>query len=256
VTQPPPAIPLPDALSLRGHTPLVTGAASGIGRATSFAVAQLGGSLVLADIAPLASTVEQLRSAGGNVESSHEGDLGDPEFVRVLLDGHAPYDAMIHAAGIFPRTDTPEQETFEHVMQVNLRAGMMLSYGCALRMAKGGGGRIVLIGSLAARNGGVMTDNMSLNYAAYAVSKGGLHTMITWLSRRMAEKNVLVNGIAPGVVRTPMAQGQTYLPGIFPMGRLAEMDEVAWPAAFLCTPAAGYFSGAIIDVNGGAYVSG
>jgi NAD(P)-dependent dehydrogenase (short-subunit alcohol dehydrogenase family) len=80
--------------------------------------------------------------------------------------------------------------------------------------------------------------------------------MVTWLSRRMAEKNVLVNAIAPGVVRSPMAQGQTYLPGIFPMGRPAEVDEVAWPAVFLCTAAASYFSGAIIDVNGGSYVSG
>src|SRR5690606_13600843 len=143
------------------------------------------------------------------------------------------------------------QETFERVMQVNLHAGMMLSYGCALRMAETGGGRIVLIGSMAARTGGTMIDNMSLNYATYAVSKGGLHTMITWLSRRMANKNVLVNGIAPGVVRTPMAKAQTHIWGMFPMGRPAEVDEVAWPAAFLCVPAASYFSGAIIDVNGG-----
>jgi NAD(P)-dependent dehydrogenase (short-subunit alcohol dehydrogenase family) len=251
-----PTVPLPDALSLHGKTVLVTGAASGIGRATCSAAAQLGARLVIADVTALERTADELRAAGATIASSHQGDLGDADFVHALLAAHGRYDAMVHAAGIFPRTDTPEQETFERVMQVNLRAGMMLSYRCAMRMAETGGGKIVLIGSLAARNGGMMTDNMSLNYAAYAVSKGGLHTMVTWLSRRMAEKNVLVNAIAPGVVRSPMAQGQTYLPGIFPMGRPAEVDEVAWPAVFLCTAAASYFSGAIIDVNGGSYVSG
>jgi len=250
------AVPLPDALSLHGKTVLITGAASGIGRATCSAAAQLGARLVLADVSPLESAADELRATGATVAGSHQGDLGNADFVRTLLTAHDRYDAMVHAAGIFPKVDTPEQETFEQVMQVNLRAGMMLSYGCAMRMSETGGGKIVLIGSMAARNGGVMTDNMSLNYAAYAVSKGGLHTMVTWLSRRMAGKNVLVNAVAPGVVRSPMAQGQTYLPGIFPMGRPAEMDEVAWPAAFLCTPASSYFSGAIIDVNGGAYVSG
>lgn len=246
---------LPEALSLRGKTVLVTGAASGIGRASSLAVADLGARAIVTDQAPLDGVEAALRDKGALLECVR-GNLSDVAFIRNTLLADRRVDALIHAAGIFPTNDTPEQETFEAVMQVNLRAAMVLSHECAQRMARDGGGRIVLIGSLAGRNGGVMIDSMSLNYAAYAVSKGGLHTMTKWLSRRMAGDNVLVNAIAPGVIRTPMAAGKDFLPGIFPMGRLGEMEEVAWPAAFLCTPAAGYCSGAILDVNGGAYVSG
>ena len=245
---------LPGVLSLAGKRILVTGAASGIGQATALAVARLGGALALTDRDPLDET-GRLVDAIGASHRSIRGDLADEAFIVDTLIGQGPYDGLVHAAGVFPASGgRTENETFHFVMQVNLRAAMLLGMRCSEQMAANGGGNVVLIGSLGGRNGGVMIDNMSLDYAAYATSKGGVHTMVKWLARRMVGRNVLVNAIAPGVIRTPMNDGMTLDRALFPLGRMGDVSEIAWPAAFLLTRAAGYFSGAVIDVNGGSYV--
>ncbi len=76
-----------------------------------------------------------------------------------------------------------------------------------------------------------------------------------WLSRRAAPHGVIVNGIAPGPVDTPMNVNTVYDYSAFPMGRLGRPDEIAWPIAFLCSAACSYLSGAILDVNGGNLVA-
>ncbi|WP_084360435.1 SDR family NAD(P)-dependent oxidoreductase [Hydrogenophaga palleronii] len=90
--------------------------------------------------------------------------------------------------------------------------------------------------------------------ATYAASKGAVHNIVRWLSRRAVGRGVMVNGVAPGPVRTAMTAQSTVNAEQLPTGRMAEPDEIAWTIAFLCTPAASYLSGAIVDVNGGALV--
>ena len=80
-----------------------------------------------------------------------------------------------------------------------------------------------------------------------------MHALVKWLSRQAIGHGVLVNGVAPGPVQTPMTTGFTSGAQL-PLGRMGRPEELAWPIAFLCTPAASYFSGAILDVNGGAFV--
>lgn len=245
---------LPAVMSLAGKRVLVTGAASGIGQAIALSAAQLGATLVLTDRDATAATEAKLAEAGAQF-TSLQGDLGDEKFIGDVLIANGPYDGLAHAAGVFPLASSrTENETFHFVMQVNLRATMLLALRCAEQMAANGGGNIVLIGSLGGRNGGVMLDNMTLDYAAYATSKGGVHTFVKWLARRMVGRGVLVNAIAPGVIRTPMNDGMTLDRALFPLGRMGDVSEIAWPTAFLLTRAAGYFSGAVIDVNGGSYV--
>lgn len=254
MTQEHSTLALPAPMSLVGKRVLVTGAASGIGQAIAVAAAQLGAALVLTDRDATAATEAKLSEIGATF-ASLRGDLGDEKFIESVLIAHGPYDGLAHAAGVFPMPSSrSENETFHFVMQVNLRATMLLALRCAEQMAAKGGGNIVLIGSLGGRNGGVMIDNMTLDYAAYATSKGGVHTMVKWLARRMVGHNVLVNAIAPGVIRTPMNDGMTLDRSLFPLGRMGDVSEIAWPTAFLLTRAAGYFSGAVIDVNGGSYV--
>ncbi|MEO8296226.1 MAG: SDR family oxidoreductase [Burkholderiales bacterium] len=247
----PPA--LPAGMQLQGRRVLVTGAASGIGQATARVFAQLGADLVLTDRASLAETLAQVTELGAKPRCI-EGDLTDDAFVDSLV-AQGPYYSLAHVAAVFwPPKDVPEKQGFDFIMDVNIRVPMRLAHACIEQMAANGGGRVVLVGSAAGRHGGISL-NGGLEYATYAASKGGLHTLVRWLSRRAVQKNVMVNAVAPGMVLTPMFATVTLKPDGLPIGRFAQPEELGWPIAFLCSPAASYVSGVVLDVNGGAFVS-
>jgi 3-oxoacyl-[acyl-carrier protein] reductase len=119
------------------------------------------------------------------------------------------------------------------------------------------GGYIVLVGSSAGRSGAGRLGSAT-EYATYAASKGAVHTLVRVLSRRAAEKNILVNGVAPGVVRTPLLDSVrpdlAATESVRPAVRSADPKELGWPIALLCSPMASYISGAIVDINGGSFV--
>jgi 3-oxoacyl-[acyl-carrier protein] reductase len=239
-------IPIPQTLSLQGRRVLVTGAASGIGKATATVLHQMGASLLLADRSPLAEVQSALAC------EAVEGDLTDDTFLANLFAG-ARLHAVAHCAGIIDgrawREDEKWHERFHRVMDVNLRVPLQLGAAAVDHMAGHGGGNLVLVGSVAGRMGGTALTTPP----DYAASKGGVHTLVKWLSRNAVGRNVLVNAVAPGPVETPMTRGFNLGP-ILPMGRIGRPEELAWPIAFLCTDAASYMSGAILDVNGGAFV--
>ena len=108
----------------------------------------------------------------------------------------------------------------------------------------------MFIGSVAGKTGGTSLYT-PIDYAA---SKGGVHTLVKWLSRRAVGKGVLVNGVAPGPVETPMTANNAMDKSVLPRGRMGRPEEIAWMIAMLLTPAAGYVSGAVLDVNGGSFV--
>lgn len=247
--------PLPAGMSLDGKRVLLTGAASGIGRATANCLAELGASLVITDRSSLDGAERELRSRGAEVECV-QGDLTDEGFLTRLIKG-GPYFALAHVAAVFAGLEGMEsKQAFDFVIDVNLWASLRLASGCMEQMADNGGGYVVLTGSAAGRNGGG-SDAPSLDYAAYAASKGGVHTLVRWLSRRAVGRNVLVNAVAPGVVDTPLLASVSHLafdPTALPRGRAARPEELGWPIALLCTPVASYMSGAVVDVNGGNFV--
>jgi 3-oxoacyl-[acyl-carrier protein] reductase len=244
---------LPKALSLQGRRALVTGAASGIGRATAVCLAELGADLVLADRAGLDAVRAEV-DAAGRTALALQGDLTDEAFQqRIMATG--PYFSVAHVAGVFRGPEgASAQEAFDFVMRVNVRAPLILASALLEQMS---GGYIVLVGSTAGRSGagrfGTETE-----YATYAASKGALHTLVRVLARRAAEKNVVVNGVAPGLVRTPLLDSvrphaeaaDRVKPGIRP----ADPKELGWPIALLCSPMASYISGAMLDVNGGSFI--
>jgi 3-oxoacyl-[acyl-carrier protein] reductase len=244
-------IPLPSALDLRGRRALVTGAASGIGRATATVLAQLGAELLLADRAPLAEARVEIERIGAMCTTA-EGDLTSDAFLASLFTG-ARVHAVAHCAAILEGRDWREDpnwhERFHRVMDINVRLPLTLTAAAIDHMAGHGGGSIVLVGSVAGRTGG--TSNFTP--PDYAASKGAVHALVKWLSRQAIGRGVLVNGVAPGPVQTPMTTGFTSGSQL-PLGRMGRPEELAWPIAFLCTPAASYFSGAILDANGGAFV--
>ncbi len=242
---------LPGALSLEGRRVLVTGAASGVGRATALALAALGAELLLADRAALDAARAEVEAAGGQCQA-RQGDLADDAFLGELFQG-APLRAVAHCAAILkgrPWREDPDWRTrFAEVMDVNVRVPLTLGALAIEHMAAHGGGAIVLVGSVAGRTGGTSPTTPP----DYAASKGAVHALIKLLSRQGVGRGVLVNGVAPGPVETPMTRGFDQMDRL-PLGRMAKPAELGWPIAFLCTPAASYLSGALIDVNGGAFV--
>ncbi len=244
---------LPAALSLEGRRVLVTGAASGIGQSAATCLAALGAELVLTDRSALDATAAQVRDAGGAAPICLQGDITDDALQASLLV-HGPFYALASAAGVFGgKPGMSPQESFEFVMGINVRATMKLASACVDQMIPRKQGYVVLVGSAAGRNGGGL-PNDSQEYAAYAASKGGVHTLVRWLSRRAVGHGVLVNGVAPGIVATPLSATLKIDTSILPMKRIAEPAELGWPIAMMCTPMASFISGAIVDVNGGMFV--
>ncbi len=242
---------LPDALNMRERGVLVTGAAAGIGRATATALAQLGASLLLADRASLAGTREELERRQVSCDTA-EGDLTDDGFLASLF-ARGRLHAAAHCAAILegqPWRDDPQwHERFHRVMDINVRVPLAIGAACVDHMGRHGGGALVLVGSVAGRTGGTAVNTPP----DYAASKGAVHTLVKWLSRNGIKRGVMVNGVAPGPVETAMTRRFDATASL-PLGRLGKPEELAWPIAFLCTPAASYLSGAILDVNGGAFV--
>jgi len=244
-------IPLPAALSMQGRRVLVTGAASGIGWATALVLAQFGATVVITDRVALDETRDAIKAAGGTC-TAVQGDLTEDAFIAAFFASERVH-AVAHCAGVLEgrpwREDAGFQARFHRVMDINVRVPLQLAAVAIDHMAAQGGGHIVLVGSVAGKTGGT-----SLNTPPdYAASKGALHTLVKWLSRNAVGRGVLVNAVAPGPVETPMTQGFNLGPSL-PMGRIGRAEELAWPIAFLCTPAASYLSGAVLDVNGGAFV--
>lgn len=240
--------------SLEGMRILVTGASGGIGSSAAKACASLGAEIVLVDIKSATATEAQLKDAGNVVTSFIASTVNRTE-IEACIEQTWPLDAVIDCSGYYPTGDWLEDDDWDDesrkVIDVNVLGPINIARAVLPRMMKRRSGRIVLMGSLAGRSGGAGTATQ----AHYAAAKGGVHALVRWLSRRGAPNGVLVNAIAPGPVDTPMNAGIRIKPSAHPMQRIASADEIGWPAAFLCSPASGYISGVVLDVNGGHHFS-
>jgi NAD(P)-dependent dehydrogenase (short-subunit alcohol dehydrogenase family) len=218
---------------------------------TARVCASLGAAVLLVDQRPADRLAQQLREAGGEARA-FECDVASRTEVEAVAAAAGAVDALVLGAGICPWDDWQEpgwDEVFEQVMAVNLHGPVHFARAYLPAMSRRGHGRMVLIGSVAGRMGGLVAS------AHYVASKGGLHALVKWLAKRGAPHGVLVNGIAPGSIETEMTRDQKIDLAHIPLGRKGQAEEVAWPIAFLCSPAAGYITGTVLDVNGGLYMT-
>lgn len=239
------------AFDLSGQRILITGAAGGIGETTARVCASLGAALLLVDQRPSVGLAQELQEAGGDAQA-FQCDVTSRSEVEALAASTGPVDALVLAAGICPWDDWQEpawDEVFDEVIAVNLHGPIHCARAWLPGMIERRRGRMVLVGSVAGRIGGLVAS------AHYVASKGGLHALVKWLAKRGAPHGVLVNGIAPGPIETEMTRGQTFDLSRIPLGRMGVADEIAWPIAFLCSPAANYVTGTVLDVNGGLYMN-
>lgn len=229
----------------------------GIGRATAICLAQLGADLVLVDRSPMDAVCGEIEAIGRSA-TTLLGDLTDESFLQRIIAG-GPYYSVAYVAGVFrgPKGSS-SRESYDFVMDVNVRAPFILGHALIQKAAPDQGGYMVFIGSSAGKSGKgrIGTDE---EYITYATSKGALHALVRALASRGAEKNILVNGVAPGLVHTPMREDTAphlaTSTAVSALGRGADPMELGWPIALLCSPASSFISGAVLDVNGGSFVA-
>jgi len=224
-------------MTLEGQIALVTGAASGIGKAASRALEEAGARVIAADIV-----------AGEGLEMV---DVADETSVADLFGRIPAPGIVVNAAGILveaPST-TASMSHFDRQIAVNLRGSFLIARG-ALSAMEGGGGRIVLVASELAHLG-------RANFAGYCASKAGVIGLTRALAREAAP-GILVNAVAPGPTDTPMLSPENMSPESLaletrnPMGRIGTPEEIAAAVLFLASPGASFMTGQTICPSGGA----
>lgn len=238
--------------SLIGRHALVTGANTGIGQAIAIGLAQAGAAVICAGRRSCDETVAQIEGAGGTA-SSVIVDFADPMAGKDLFSGK-DMDILVNNAGIIRRADSVDfsEIDWDDVMDVNLKALFFTTqaFGKAI-LARKGTGAVVNIASLLSFQGGIRVPS-------YTASKHGVAGVTKILANEWASRGINVNAVAPGYIETSNTQAlrddparnQAILERI-PAGRWGEASDIAGAATYLCTPAARYVHGTILNVDGG-----
>ena len=252
-------------MRLDGKVALVTGAGSGIGRATALLFGKEGARVVASDMgeAGTLDTVDQIKRAGGEA-TPVTGDVTDTsqarQMVETAVDAYGGLDVLVNSAGVNSRNAlgpeaTPE-EVWDKVIDVNLKGTYLVSWHAVPNMVERGGGSIVNLASIMSLVG--YPPNMMRSFDPYPPSKGGILQFTKNLAIGVAAEGVRVNCICPGYIWSNLTQGYTddsgmleMLEGLHPMGRLGRPEEVANVALYLSSDESSFVTGTPVVVDGG-----
>jgi 2-dehydro-3-deoxy-D-gluconate 5-dehydrogenase len=246
-----------DAFKLDGQVALVTGASTGLGAAIAIALAEAGADVACHGNTHAPDATCAVVSNAGGKAFALTGDLGDRETPRQLIENTIQHfgqlDILVNNAGTIRRAPATEysEEDWATVIEVNLSSVFRLSQLAGRHMIERGGGKILNIASLLSFQGGITVP-------AYAASKGGVAQLTKALANEWAAKNINVNAIAPGYMRTgntkALQEDETRNRQILeriPAGRWGEPEDLAGAAVFLCSAASDYINGHVLLVDGG-----
>ncbi|MEV0406131.1 SDR family oxidoreductase [Actinoallomurus sp. NPDC050550] len=239
---------------LQGRTALITGSTSNIGRAIALAYAEAGAHVVVSgrDDVRGEAVVSRVRDAGGRADYVRADLDGTAAASRALADAATDrlggrIDILVNNAGIYPPGTTPttDDETFDRVYGVNVKAPFFLTQAVVPGMISAGGGVIINLGSWVARLGIPVG-------ALYSSTKGAMETLTRAWASEFGAQGVRVNAISPGVILTPAAESpaEVMMHGT-PAGRSGHPDAIAAAAVYLASDDAAFVHGAVIDVDGG-----
>lgn len=253
------------------QTAIVTGGAGGLGSVISRRLAGEGYAVIVADLdqARVDAVVAELPAVSGPEHRGFAGDLTSSAVNRELAElaaSVAPIGLIVNAVGISPKKDGQkirftelDDELWNSILAVNLSAPFYLLREASPYLAEDGTASIINLLSITARVGTGAPSDAAFgpfipSSIAYGATKAALLNMTKSLAHEMAERQIRVNGVAPGYVRTAMMgqvpQDERLLSSV-PMSRLAEPDEVADAIVFLASERASYITGSCLDINGG-----
>ncbi len=249
-----------DLFNLEGKVAIVTGARRGMGRAHSIALSDMGARVVLCDIEKeeCNNVVEEIRERGGEAFSV-ECDISKKEEVESMIEktkeAYDGLDILVNNAGIIDFKNFFElaKEDWDRVIDVNLKGCFLCTQAAAQEMKENGGGSIINIGSVAMGQSGVGFPNT----LPYVASKGGIAGMTEALAVDLAQYNIRVNLIAPGMIETLMTDPEENAEVVnrmiskLPMERAGKPEEVSGAVVFFASDASSYITGAMLNVDGG-----
>lgn len=245
---------------LKGRIAIVTGAARGIGFAAAEKLAENGASVVLGDInEPLVQEAAGRLKAKGYEALAVRMDVGRNDSIReaiaAAVKAFGGIDIVVNNAGILSALSIEEmtREEWDKVLNVNLGGTFFVIQAALPFLKKSQNPRIINISSLTGRNGGFEGS------MCYAASKGGVISITRGMARRLAPFNITVNAVCPGPTETEILKG--YTPeaqerqrNVSLLRRLGQPEEIAASICYLASTEAAFVTGAMLDVNGGAYM--
>ena len=256
---------MPVQLSLENKVVLITGGSRGIGAACVRMFVEAGAKVVFnyqkAQEAADALVLELGSLSCCAVQADLEGEGAEQMLVEDTVKQFGRLDALVVNHGIWPpedeAIDVMSSERWQQTMAVNLDSVFLLvKHAVAQMKSQGEGGKIVLVSSTAGQRGEAF-------HADYAATKGAVISLVKGLSTELARDRIYVNCVAPGWVETDMTASvlgdPEKSPKIFsaiPLGRAGKPEELAAPILFLCTEHAGFITGEVFNVNGGAVLVG
>jgi 3-oxoacyl-[acyl-carrier protein] reductase len=252
-------------LSLAGKVALVSGGSRGIGAATVKLLAQAGAKVAFNYEKAAVRADKVVEEAGRANAAAFQHELSTPEHARALVratvERFGKLDILVANHGIWPPEDAPidrmADEQWLRTIGINLNSVFgLVKHSVAQMKQQGKGGAIVLISSTAGQRGEAF-------HCDYAATKGAVISMTKGLATELAREKIRVNCVAPGWVATDMAapalEDPKVAPQVFatiPLGRVGTPEELAACIVFLCTEQAGFVTGEVFNVNGGAVLVG
>jgi 3-oxoacyl-[acyl-carrier protein] reductase len=253
-------------LSLEDRVAVVSGGSRGIGAAIVRLFAQAGARIAF-NYQKANAEAEKLAAECGGPQRcvTVKADLNSSEAARTLIDAAVQQfgrlDIVVGNHGVWPPHDAPIDQMSDQQWRSTLAINVdslfgLVKYGVGQMKKQHSGGHVVLISSTAGQRGEAF-------HCDYAASKGAIISMVKGLSTELAAHKIYVNCVAPGWVETEMAAPALHDPEIskrvfatIPLGRAGKPEEIAAAVLFLCTPHAGFITGEILNVNGGAVLVG
>jgi NAD(P)-dependent dehydrogenase (short-subunit alcohol dehydrogenase family) len=252
-------------LNLAGKTAIVTGGTTGFGAGICEVLAEEGMNIIANYLFEEAQSVQfanDLSKKTGRKCVAMYGDISKAEdidniFVQAEKEfGHI--DVLVNNAGIWPTTPIEQMadEEWKKVIDINLNGTFMFSKRAVLHFLKHNvKGHIVSISS----KSGITVS--SPDHAHYVTAKGGVNMMTKALAREFSHRGIIVNGVAPGMIRTPLNEDKLsqpewlkYYEDRIPVGRVSTAREIAYTVAFLASEKGMFITGAIVDVTGGMLI--
>ena len=237
---------------------IITGSAEGIGKAVAYRLGKEGATLALFDLNKvlLQKTVKEfekdgIKTKGYPLDISNETEVS--KSVSQVEKEWQKIDILVNSAGIVGPTSTkitnfPTAE-FDRIYEVNLKGSFLITKYTLKKMEKVGIGRILLIASMAGKEG-------NPGMVGYSATKAGVIGLVKGVAKEFADTNITVNGLAPAVIKTTMnentsAEQLAYMTAKIPMKRLGTVEEVAAMACFIVSDENSFSTGFIYDISGG-----